>query len=392
MTLSARPTAGPTRKKRWPLGKRFRVFLPVGCLLFLITPLVLSWITIRVLQPSPTASPGGHLSWDRNFGSYDPAEEAPTISPVSPALGSFILPGVLSVEDAVEWEKGWVLLDRRLGKVHFLDSSSGLTRSIGGEGPGPGELEDPVALALEDSLLWVLNQRGLVLDRFSLGSGFQERRRVLGGGCLVGLARRLLVIPRQGLFLLRVCPATLPGPGTAWVETIDPNGELSPVLSLPLGQPGSRRLHFLRQPAMAAGADRLFLGTWDTPCIGEFDRGGELEGHRCLPDYLRPKTPKEEQSDLERRFSRVTKLGLLPMEVPDHLPWYDRIFATSQGLVVRRIRGMEDRDLVLLKPDGKSSVTDSLFPETTFVGEKGILTVQDLLQGTRVQIFRNPWQ
>jgi hypothetical protein len=392
MRLFTRPTAELPRKKKWPLGKRLRVFLPIGCLVFLITPLIFSWITIRVLQPSPTASPGGHLSWERDFGAYDPAEEAPTFSPVSPALGSFTLPGVLSVEDAVEWENGWVLLDRRLGKVHFLDSSSGLTRSMGGEGPGPGELEDPVALALEDSLLWVLNQRGLVLDRFSVESGFQERRRVLGGGCLVGLAKKLLVIPQEGLFLLRICPATLPGPGTAWVEKIDPNGELSPVLSLPLGQPGSRRLHLLRQPAIAAGPRGVFLGTWDTPCIGDFDRGGELVGHRCLPDYPRPMTPKKERSNLERRFGRVMELGFLPVEVPDHLPWYDRIFVTSQGLVVRRIRGLEDRDLVLLKPDGNSLVTESLFPEITFVGEKSILTVQDLLQGTRVQIFRNPWQ
>ena len=103
-------------------------------------------------------------------------------------------------------------------------------------------------------------------------------------------------------------------------------------------------------------------------------------------------TPKKERSDLERRFGRVMELGFLPVEVPDHLPWYDRIFVTSQGLVVRRIRGLEDRDLVLLRPDGKSLVTESLFPEITFVGERSILTVQDLLQGTRVQIFRNPWQ
>jgi hypothetical protein len=232
----------------------------------------------------------------------------------------------------------------------------------------------------------------MVLDRFSVDSGFQTRRRVLGGGCLVGLAKRLLVLPIEGLFLLRVCPATLPGPGTAWVEKIDSAGELSPVLSLPLGRAGSRKLHFLRQPALAAGSDHLFLGTWDTPCIAEIDGRGEVVGHRCLPDYLRPGTPAKERSDLERRFRRITQLGLLPMEVPDHLPWYDRIFVTSRGLVVRRLRGMEDRDLVLLPVEGGSFVTDYLFPENTFVGNRSILTVEDLLQGTRVRIFRNPWQ
>jgi hypothetical protein len=375
----------------WPVGKRVRILLPVGCLVFLLAPIAFSWISIRILQPPVPPPPQGDLSWKRDFGVKRASREVPTVSPFSPALGSFTLPGVLSVQDAVEWEEGWILLDRRLGKIHFLHTSSGLTRSMGGEGPGPGELNDPVALAVDDSLVWVLNQRGILLDRYSLTSGFQERFRIHGGGCLVGLSKELVVFPPEGLFLLRVCPATLPGPGTAWVEEIGAEGLLSPVLSLPLGEPGSRRLHFLRQPALAGGSNSLFLGSWDTPCIGEFGREGGLRGYRCLPDYLRPEIPKEEKSDLERRFRRVTELGLLPIDIPQRLPWYDRVFVTSRGLVVRRIRGVEERDLVLLKTDGGSSVTDSLFPEATFVGERSILTVQDLLQGTKVQIFRNPW-
>ena len=373
------------------MGKRFRILLPVGCLVFLLAPIAFSWISIRILQPPVPPPPQGDLSWKRDFGVKRASREVPTVSPISPALGSFTLPGVLSVQDAVESEEGWILLDRRLGKIHFLHTSSGLAGSMGGEGPGPGELNDPVALAVDDSLMWVLNQRGLVLDRYSLTSGFQERVRIHGGGCLVGLVKELVVIPPESLFLLRICPATLPGPGTAWVEEIDAEGLLSPVLSLPLGEPGSRRLHFLRQPALVGGSNSLFLGSWDTPCIGEFGREGGLKGYRCLPDYLRPETPKEEKSDLERRFRRVTELGLLPIDIPQRLPWYDRVFVTSRGLVVRRIRGVEERDLVLLKTDGGSSVTDSLFPETTFVGERSILTVQDLLQGTKVQIFPNPW-
>jgi len=313
------------------------------------------------------------------------------VAHMSPSLGDFTLPQVLSVEDAVEWKGGWILLDRRLGKVHILDIDSGSVRSMGREGPGPGELKDPVALALEDSVLWVLNHRGLVLDQFSVEEGFRDRRRVQGGGCLVGLAKKLSVIPGKGIFVLRICPATLPGPGTAWVEGINPDGALSPALSLPLGEPGSRRLHFLRQPAMVAGSEGLFLGTWDNPCIGEFDPTGEPQGFRCLPAYLRPELPADEKAGLQKRFRRVTELGLLPITVPDHLPWYDRVFSTSKGLVVRRVRGMEERDLILLPPEGGSSVTDSLFPQNTFVGVETILAVQDLLQGTRVRIYPNPW-
>jgi hypothetical protein len=376
----------------WPLKKHVRTLLSFGCLVVLVAPLVVSWITIRLLQPAPTISPGREVSWDGDLAAYGPAEAAPALSPVPPAPWSFTLPGVLSVVDAVEGERGWVLLDGRSGRVHLLDLESGSIRSMGGRGPGPGELQGPVALALADSLLWILNQRGLVLDRFSLESGFQERRGLGGGGCLAGLAKRLVVLPNDELLLLRVCPATLPGPGTAWIESIGAQGLLSPVLSLPLGRPGSRHLYFLRQPTIAVGSTSLFLGTWDLPCIGEFDREGKIKHHRCLPDYPRPRTPKDEQSDLQRRFGRITELGLLPIEVPDRLPWFDRIFATSRGLVVRRIRGMESRDLVLLPPEGGSFVTDAQFPENTFVGEETILTVEDLLQGTQVRVFRNPWR
>jgi len=143
---------------------------------------------------------------------------------------------------------------------------------------------------------------------------------------------------------------------------------------------------------MAVGTLSLFLGTWDTPCIGEFRTTSELQGYRCLPDYPRPKLPAEEKSNLETRFRRVTELGLLPMSIPDLLPWYDKTFATSAGLVVRRIQGTESRDLVLLPSEGGSSVLASIMPETTFVGERSILAVRDLLQGSRIEIFRNPWR
>ena len=392
MRFPTRPTNGPSGPEGHSPKRRRRILLSTGCLLLLFTPLALSWISIRILQPPASIPPGGRLSWQRDFGDQSISPEPLTEMHLSPAQGTFILPEVLSVGDAVEWEGGWILLDRREGKFHFLHPTQGLTASFGGEGPGPGELQAPIALALQDSLLWILNQRGLVIDRYSLDGGFRERRRVYGGGCLVGFAQGLLANPENGLLLLRVCPASLPGPGTAWIEEISPDGNLSPILSLPLGEPGSRQLHFLRQPAMAFGPDNLFFGTWDAPCIGEFEIHGKLEGYRCLPDYSRPETPAEEKSDLERRFKRISELGLLPISVPDSLPWFDRIFSTSRGLVVRRLRGEEERDLVLLPKGRGRSVINHIFPKNTFVGERGILVAQDLFQGTRIQVFPNPWR
>jgi hypothetical protein len=313
------------------------------------------------------------------------------MDPPPSVLATVSSPQVLSVEDAVEWENGWILLDRRQGQIHFLNSPSGALRSVGREGPGPGEFRGPLAIALQDQFLWVLNQRGAVLDRFSIHGEFQARRRISGGGCLVGLSKELAPLPTGGLGVLRICPATLPGPGTAWIEGLEWDGLFVPILSLPLGQPGSRRLHLMRQPSMAAGHGRLFLGTWDAPCLAEFSAEGGFISRRCLPDFERPPSPEREKTALEKRLARVTELGLFPLKVPDHLPWYDKAFSTIHGLVVRRIRGPEDRDLVLLASDGGIRILDHTFPATTFVGDQTILAVEELLEGARLTVYRLDW-
>jgi hypothetical protein len=80
------------------------------------------------------------------------------------------------------------------------------------------------------------------------------------------------------------------------------------------------------------------------------------------------------------------------MDVPDRYPWFDRIFSTTRGLVVRRILGEEERDLVLLRPTGEPLVSGRVFPANTFVGEETVLAARDLLQGTEISIFPNPWR
>jgi hypothetical protein len=382
--------------KKKGLGRRILVLLPVGFFSLLVLIFLVNWLSMLLIQPRTPSPNRSDLSWEEDLGAIPPTPEDPESTTISQPLGTFILPEVLSVEDAVEVNGGWILLDRRLGKLHFLDNTSGLLESVGGEGPGLGELRSPVALAAGGSFLWVLNQQGQSLDRFSLQGEFQDRRGVHGGGCLVGLAEELHYIPQKGLILLRICPATLPGPGTAFLEKLDPAGTLTVEVALPLGESGSRRLHLLRHPTASATAEHLFLGTWDTPCIavlpltGGATRG--VSGHRCLPDFVRAKAPETDRSKMEIRFQRLSEWGFLPMVVPDRYPWFDRIFSTSRGLIVRRILEEEERDLVLLGPHEGSRVSDMVFPEDTFVGEETILAARDLLQGTEIQIFPNPWR
>lgn len=299
---------------------------------------------------------------------------------------------VLSVSDAVEMGDVWVLLDSRRGSLHFLELNSGRIRSVGRSGPGPGEFRDPVAVAAGDSTIGVLNHRGLFLDEYSLDGGFLRRTRLQGGGCLVGLMKGLSMVAGRDPLLMRICPALVPGPGTAWIERIGPDGNLTPVLSLPLGRAGSGRLHLLRQPAFRAGDHLLFLGTWDAPCISAFSREGEVHRPFCLPDYPRPRTPDAEKSALERRLEKVTALGLLPIRVPDVLPWYDAFFVTSRGIAVRRIRSSEERDIVLLHLEGGASVAQGILPRTTHVGEESILSIEDVLRGSRIRVHANPWR
>ncbi len=381
----------PTEKRKKAFWRRGKVLL-LSPLLLLALLLSLNWCSLSLVRAPNTTATGTALSWREQFGEPEPSAPDSIITPAPAPLATHLMPEVLSVEDAVEWEGGWVLLDRRLGRLHFVGIQEGLARSLGGKGQGPGELLDPVALALADTLLWVLNRRGLLLDRFDEDTGFVERREIRGGGCLVGLAKKIVSLGSGPPLLLRFCPPSLPGPGTVWVEQLSEEGWLTPILSLRLGDAGSRRLHLAREPVLTGGVGSFFLGTWDAPCLAEFDAKGRPLGRRCVPTYPRPRTDDSQKNRLETRFRSIEKLGLLPLEVPDHLPWYDGAFATTRGLVVRRIRSPEERDLVLLLSDGGSIRLDHIFPTNTFVGEETILATQDLLQGTRVDIFPNPWR
>jgi hypothetical protein len=363
----------------------------LGLLLLPALVLALNRCSRLILPSSAGDVPTLTLSWEGDRENPPLGPNPQTSLPPPEHLATHLTPEVLSVEEAVEWEGEWVLLDRRGGRLHFLDRAGSLTRSFGREGEGPGELRDPVAMVAVDSVLWVLNRRGMILDRFSRAGKFLGRREIQGGGCLVGLAKEMVTIGSETPLLLRWCPPSRPGPGTAWVERISEEGILSPVLAMPLGKPGSRRLHLGREPSLSGTYSRFFLGTWDSPCFTELHGSGIAAGVRCLPPYSRPLTQDEDKQKLHRRFQSIERLGLLPLEVPRHLPWYDRTFAFPEGLVVLRIRSADERDLVLLPPSGGSVHLDLLLPPNTFIGAETILSVRDRLHGTQVDLYANPW-
>lgn len=359
-------------------------------LLFVAPALILRFAA----RPPGGAVPGGtihRLAWDQIVGVGEPLDRIPEHLELPAPLGIHILPEVLSVQDAVEWENGWILLDARLGKLHFLHPSEGLTESWGGRGEGPGELLSPVAIELQDTILWVLNRSGLALDRFSIHSGYRARKRIQGGGCMVGLARSLFSLGDGALAFLRTCPPLIPGPGSAFVEVLDTTGWASSLLELPLGNPGSRRIHPFRTPVVASWQGGLLLGTGDAPCIRELRSNGVPEDLRCLPRYDRPEVPEHEREAFESRFGGISKLGFQPIEVPDVLPWYDQLFSTGRGLLVRRIAGNEEGELVLLPREGSPVILGSVFSGPVWVGERTMILARDLMQGTEIQVVALPW-
>ena len=151
-----------TRSKRRTRLTKGLILVGLACL---AVPPTLNWASLRLMGDPLEPGPSGMLSWDRDLGQISPSPDESDVVSVPESRGGSFSSDILSVEDAVQWGDTWIVLDRRLGRIHFLDPGSERVGSVGREGPGPGELQDPVALAVEDSVLWVLNRRGLELDR-----------------------------------------------------------------------------------------------------------------------------------------------------------------------------------------------------------------------------------
>jgi len=111
-----------------------------------------------------------------------------------------------------------------------------------------------------------------------------------------------------------------------------------------------------------------------------------------MPDFRRAPAAAADRARLEGRLGRLPALGFLPMEIPEHLPWYDRLFLISGGAAVLRIRGEEDRDLVFLPDTGDPEVMATRLPRNTYLGTRTILTQEDRLQGSLIQVYLNPWR
>ena len=87
------------------------------------------------------------LAWEKDFGSGKPAGGPPTPLPGVDPSWVHQLPEVLSVEDALEWKGQWILLERRLGRIHILHKEQGLLSTMGRRGLGPGEPGLPLVLS-----------------------------------------------------------------------------------------------------------------------------------------------------------------------------------------------------------------------------------------------------
>lgn len=368
--------------------------LAVGLLaaLYAVATVVLVQWANRALRGTGPETAEAALSWVEHLEPHGPTEEVAKTLPVGSPLATHILPGVLSVADAEEWGEVWFLLDDRLGAIHRFHPSLGLLESQGRQGKGPGELLDPVAMAVGDTLLWLADQRGMVLDRFSLEHGFQGQTRIQPGACTVGLVKDLVALESGPLILLRFCPSTSPGPGVLWLERLHPSGDTSPFLSLVLSEPGDRRLHPFRLPVFTRQGDEVYLGTLDAPCLFRLRplHPGEPLERVCLPTYRRPEIPDTARESFGARFRGITRLGFAALDMPRELPWMDGAFGTPRGIVVRRIQGLEERDLIRLSDKETVLLTGLSAGEATFVGEETILVARDRLQGTEIRVYAHP--
>lgn len=311
--------------------------------------------------------------------------EASELAPPTPLPP--LVPGILHAGDARRRPEGWWVLDQRSRRVHLLDAELRPLRSLGGHGDAPGEFRTPTALGfLGDSLVVLDGGEAAVLHVFDPDGTLARKDIVHVPGCDAFLASGILEAGVEPLHLLGSCTRLLPAPamGSVLVRVEEGGGGRIVGGRLPVV---THRLSL--ETAVGAGmGSTTWVGNSSSPCLEQVvseARAGESPS-LCMAEWVGVRFSIGELAAGMGRGPGAARIAevLGPME---WLPVMDRVFPHPDGLVLRRLSGLEVRELVLLRPDGSMHPLWSGLPESSWVGGDQVLVAWEGVEGMHMELL-----
>jgi hypothetical protein len=365
-----------SRSARPGQGRWLRALLLLCCAAAAIAVVaVLAVVLTAPRAPEPVASASGLV-----------LQPAAITREVPPARFGPPVTAVHSASDAVETNRGWVVLDARDEQIVFLDREGRFRSRGGSRGPGPGELLRAAQLAILDSAVAVVDLTGSRLDLFSTEGAFLRRIPLGSPDCRSTPVRELLGGDGH-VVLLRLCVRST-GRTSALLERIGPTGERSVLEERAFSGLRGGTLDPTRVPVLARAAGRLYLGVTPDPCVREVGAEPASARSLCHPDAHPVPLP----DSLRRRLGElVPRLGALgaSVVVPDRYPPFEGVLEVGGRLAFHVLLEGGGRAWEVVNGGGLERI---LLPSevTVFAGARGLLLAREDVEGTAFAVVPLP--
>jgi hypothetical protein len=299
--------------------------------------------------------------------------------------------GVLGVSDVLRADDGWWLLDSRSVRLHRVGPDFQVRWSVGGRGNAPGEFRAPRALLQRgDSVVVVELDEHPTLHLFDPGGRFIRKEIILTPECANFRLGNVVLQPDGSYLVGGTCLRAAGGPAMGPAVVRYEPGRPGVVVASELRPAGPGRMN-PDAAFLVRAADRIWMGRAYDNCFRPLPEGEGGSGvpapapePLCIEPWQVVPLPLER---IAEGMPDPSRAALLPSVLGgiDHLPLMDRVFPHREGIVLRRISGLESRELVLLGFDGSTRVLGEALPERSWVVGDSILVAWDGLEGSHVE-------
>ncbi len=347
-------------------------------------PRALKPIALALLLSACGADGPGHAS---GGGGSDPASGVAFPVELPP-----VSTGVLGVTDVLRVPGGWWLLDGRSSRLLRVGPDFQLLRSLGGRGEAPGEFASPRGLLQSGDSIVVIDIGAFPVLHVHDAEGRFVRRHVVrtpecasfrlwsaepdpsGGYLLGGTCLRAGASPAMGAAVVRFQEGS---PGVLVASELRPAGpgRINPDAAFLVELEG--------RAWMGRSFDNCFHPL-DDPSPSSISATGDH--HRlCLEPWERVPFPIDEVAGA---ISSPGRAALIPSVFGgiEHLPLMDGLFPHPAGILVRRLSGLESRDLVLVGLDGTTRTLMTGLPERSWVVGDSVLVAWDGAEGSHIEM------